>query len=258
MIHSDLLFQIPLFESWNFQTFKFHLSSPIQGDRQQSYPEDIHCRMSLQGYPSLDINENIYTCMDDWRLISKNHEYPCWYPWSFVSPRFTMNSRTRVVCLGDNLSKISCKTATPNWRNDRELRIMSDKDSVPSILSLSFIAWKGDWKERLLLYASARPLWSDIQSSEMTILKLDRISLWHTLFRSRYAFLSRSLYCVYECCEEYVLYELISEFSLFLPSRYTLFLHLRKLLDKNLQKSTFFFEREKWVKSVIARISERK
>jgi len=43
-------------------------------------------RMSLHGYPWLDINVDIHTCMDNWRLTSKNHGYPCWYPWIFENP----------------------------------------------------------------------------------------------------------------------------------------------------------------------------
>ena len=38
---------------------------------------DIHCRMSLHGYPCLDINVDIHTCMDTWRLTSKYHGCPC-------------------------------------------------------------------------------------------------------------------------------------------------------------------------------------
>jgi len=41
---------------------------------------DIHCGISLQGYPCLDINVDIHACMDNWRLISKKYVYPCWYP----------------------------------------------------------------------------------------------------------------------------------------------------------------------------------
>jgi len=41
---------------------------------------DIHCRMSLYGYPCLDTNVDIRTCMDNWRLTSKINGYQCSYP----------------------------------------------------------------------------------------------------------------------------------------------------------------------------------
>ena len=44
---------------------------------------DINCRMSVHGYPFLDINMDIRTWMDNWRLSSKNYVYSCWYPWIF-------------------------------------------------------------------------------------------------------------------------------------------------------------------------------
>jgi len=47
---------------------------------------DIHCGMSLHGYPCLEINVDIHAWMDNWRLTSKNHGYPCWYPWIFGNP----------------------------------------------------------------------------------------------------------------------------------------------------------------------------
>jgi len=34
----------------------------------------------------LDFNVDIHACMDNWRLTSKNHGYPCWYPWIFGNP----------------------------------------------------------------------------------------------------------------------------------------------------------------------------
>jgi len=37
---------------------------------------DIHCRISLHGYPCLNINVNIHICTDDCSLTSKNHGYP--------------------------------------------------------------------------------------------------------------------------------------------------------------------------------------
>jgi len=47
---------------------------------------DVHCGMSLHGYPCLDINVDIHACIDNWRLTSKKHGYPCWYPWIFGNP----------------------------------------------------------------------------------------------------------------------------------------------------------------------------
>jgi len=47
---------------------------------------DIHGRMSFHGNPCLDINVDIHTCMDSWRLTSKNHGYLCWYPCVFGNP----------------------------------------------------------------------------------------------------------------------------------------------------------------------------
>jgi len=46
--------------------------------------------MSLHGYPRLDINVDIHTYLDNWRLTSKNHEYPYWYPWIFWYPCMDM------------------------------------------------------------------------------------------------------------------------------------------------------------------------
>ena len=47
---------------------------------------DIHSGMSLHWYPCLDINVDISDCMDNWRLTSKYHGYPCRYPWIFGNP----------------------------------------------------------------------------------------------------------------------------------------------------------------------------
>jgi len=42
--------------------------------------------MSIHGYPCLDINVDIHTCMDNWRVTWENHGYPCWHPWIFWNP----------------------------------------------------------------------------------------------------------------------------------------------------------------------------
>jgi len=51
---------------------------------------DTYClRMSIAKCPCIDIPAWISivwlstTCMDNWRLASKNHGYQCWYPWIF-------------------------------------------------------------------------------------------------------------------------------------------------------------------------------
>jgi len=47
---------------------------------------NFYCGMSLHGYPCLDINVDIHACINNWRLTSKNHGYPCWYPWIVGKP----------------------------------------------------------------------------------------------------------------------------------------------------------------------------
>jgi len=46
--------------------------------------------MSLHGYPCLDIIVDIHTGMDNWRLSSENHGYPCLYPCIFLYPCMDM------------------------------------------------------------------------------------------------------------------------------------------------------------------------
>jgi len=43
------------------------------------------------------ISVDIHTCVDNWRLTSKNHGYQCWYPRNFLKSMYgyAMDSRTR-------------------------------------------------------------------------------------------------------------------------------------------------------------------
>jgi len=68
-------------DNWRLLSIKTWIS--INGNL---FFTDIHCGMSLHGYPCLDINVDIHACMDNWRMTSKNHGYPCWYPWIFGNP----------------------------------------------------------------------------------------------------------------------------------------------------------------------------
>ena len=55
----------------------------------QGYPlMNTYClRISIAECPYMNIpawiSTWISTCMDNWRPTSKNHRYPCWYPWIF-------------------------------------------------------------------------------------------------------------------------------------------------------------------------------
>jgi len=59
----------------------------------QGYPFiNIYCsrittaEYPIHRYPCLDINVEIHTCVNNWRLTFKIHGYPCWYPWIFGNP----------------------------------------------------------------------------------------------------------------------------------------------------------------------------
>jgi len=51
---------------------------------------DIHRKIALHGYPCLNINVDIHTCMGNWRLTFKNPGYQCWYPSIFGYPCIDM------------------------------------------------------------------------------------------------------------------------------------------------------------------------
>jgi len=107
----------------------------------------IHCRTFLHRYHCLDINVDIHTCMDNWRLTSKNHGYPCWYPWNFGIHAWICYGFSDQGCPKDNyfsvdfvpyqinLDVILCKTKENLFKAGKSLY------SVPGCLVTS--PWPG-------------------------------------------------------------------------------------------------------------------
>jgi len=117
---------------------------------------DIHCIMFLCGYPCLDINMDIHTCMDNWRLTSKNHGYPCRYPRIFGNPGMDMQWIFGPGFGGKSNHRLESKIWLPFGRNLPKPAESLNDEHMESRWNLSREAFAGERRRRRRCAATHR------------------------------------------------------------------------------------------------------